>query len=479
MCLAFGRCRINEDGLTIEFANRALRDVAFTSFWLDRDDAPSVEPPLSGRTDADLLIVGGGFTGLWAAIQAKEANPERDVALIEAETVASGASGRPGGILSTSIMHGLANAERVFPGDLEQLEALGRENLRGFREALDRYQIDADLEWSGEMTVAVGHEGVAAIDEEETLHRRYGHDVLRLDRTDVRAELNSPLFEAGLWSRRDSGIVHPGKLAFGLKRAALGLGVRLFEKTPLIRIDDDGAGMRAITPHGDIRTEKILLATNAFAAGHPHIRRRVAMIRDRILMTEPLKPEQLSRVGWRNRQGVYDTRTQLNYMRLTSDNRMLFGGRLGVFRNAPRDPAFDRTEAPYRGLATAFQKTFPQLGDVRFSHAWSGPIALTTRMAVHFQHYFGGKAIYAGGYSGFGITASRFGARVGLALLDRCDQPEAKMAFAATLPGRIPPEPFRYLGAAITMHALDTADERGGWRHLWLRLIDRMGFPLS
>lgn len=470
---------IDEGRLTANFIARALADVAFTSFWLDREDITEPEPPLSVKAEAELLIVGGGFTGLWAAIQAKEADPGRDVALIEAESVASGASGRPGGILSTSIMHGLANAERIFPGDLERLEGLGRANLEGFRNALERYGIDADVEWTGEMTVAVGRDGIAVIDEEEVLHRRYGYDVERLDRASVRAEIASPIFEAGLWSKRDSGTIHPGKLAFGLKQTVLDLGVRVFEQTPLINVEEDVGALRVTTPRGEIRTKRLLLATNAFAAGHPHIRRRVAMVRDRILMTEPLSEEQLSRIGWQNRQGVYDTRTQLNYMRLTTDNRMLFGGRLGVFRNAPRDPTYDRSVGPYRGLASAFGKTFPQLGDVRFSHAWSGPIALTTRMAVHFQRYFEGRAIYAGGYSGFGITASRFGARIGLSLLDQAETPEAKMAFAATLPNSIPPEPFRYFGAAITMHALDTADEKGGWRRHWLRLVEKFGFPLS
>ncbi len=465
--------------MTIDFVTRALADVVFTPFWLDRDDVSDLEPPHAGKTDAELLIVGGGFTGLWAAIQAKEADPVRDVVLIEAETIASGASGRPGGILSTSIMHGLANAERVFPDDLERLEALGRANLHGFRDTLERHRVDADIEWTGEMTVAIGKGGVGVLDEEEALHRRFNYDVVRLDRDDVQAELRSPLFEAGLWSKRDSGTVHPGKLIFGLKRMALQLGVRLFEKTPLVKIEDTGATLRAIAPNGEFHARGILLATNAFAAGHPHIRRRVAMIRDRILMTDPLSAEQLARIGWRNRQGIYDTRTQLNYMRLTSDNRILFGGRLGVFRNAPRDPAFDRTQRPYRRLAEAFQRTFPQLDDVRFSHAWSGPIALTTRMAVHFQRYFGGRVIYAGGYSGFGITASRFGAAVGLKLIDQTAVPETTMAFAATLPRRIPPEPLRYLGSTITMHALDTADEKGGWRLPWLKLIERMGFPLS
>ncbi|MEM9628842.1 MAG: FAD-dependent oxidoreductase [Pseudomonadota bacterium] len=462
-----------------DFVRKSLADVTFRPFWLDRPDRPAPELPLIGNIEADLLVVGGGFTGLWAAILAKEADPGRDVVLIEAERIASGASGRPGGIVSTSVMHGLSNALRTFPDDLEALEALGRSNLKGFRASLDRHGIDCDTEWHGEMTVAVGEGGIALIDEEAALHRSYGHDVIRFDRAAIQAELKSPLFEAGLWSRRDSGTVHPGKLAFGLKRTALSLGVRLFEATPMIGLDENAGALRVTTEKGEIRAGGVLLATNAFAAGHPHIRRRVAMIRDRILMTEPLSSEQMARIGWRNRQGVYDTRTQLNYMRLTRDNRILFGGRLGVFMGAPRDPALDRTPAPYQGLAMAFQKTFPQLDDIRFTHAWSGPIALTTRMAVHFQRYFGGRAIYAGGYSGFGITASRFGADVGLALLDGQDRPETKMTFAATMPSKIPPEPFRQLGAAITMHALDTADEKGGWRWLWLKLVEKMGFPLS
>ena len=134
---------------------------------------------------------------------------------------------------------------------------------------------------------------------------------------------------------------------------------------------------------------------------------------------------------------------------------------------------------PYLRLAEAFFNTFPQLHDVQFSHAWSGPIALTTRMAVHFQSYYQGKAIYAGGYSGFGVSSSRFGAEFGLAKLMGEQRPELELEFARTQPNWIPPEPFRYIGSKITMYALDTADEKRGWRVWWLKLVDRMGFPLS
>ncbi len=460
-------------------ATRALNDVTLFPFWLDSPDAPATEPQLIGRSEADLVIVGGGFTGLWAAIIAKEANPDQDVVLIEAEKIAYGASGRPGAIVSTSVMHGLHNAVRIFPDDLEQLEQLGHRNMDGFLDTIKRHKIECDQEWNGELTVAVGPENVPVVQEEYDLHVKHGHDVELLDADAVRAHLNSPLFHGGLWSKKNSGIVNPAKLAWGLKRAAISLGVRLYEECPMKRIEDEGSHLRVVTRDGEIKTPKVLLGTNAFAAGHKKIRSRIAMVRDRIVMTEPLSDEQLARVGWKNRQGVYDTRTQLNYMRLTKDNRILFGGRLGYFMNSPRDPELDRTTQPYERLAGAFFTTFPQLEDIRFTHAWSGPIALTTRMAVHFQSYYDGKAVYAGGYSGFGVSTSRFGAEMGLAKLNGWDRPELQLEFARTMPNKIPPDPFRYLGAQITMYAMDTADAKGGWRNLWLKAVTKLGFPLT
>jgi glycine/D-amino acid oxidase-like deaminating enzyme len=457
---------------------RALRDVTLFPLWLDNPAAPTPERPLIGRSEADLVIVGGGFTGLWAAIQAKEADPGRDVVLIEAAKVAHGASGRPGGIVSTSIMHGLSNAQRIFPDDLEALERLGHDNAKGFADTLERYDIDAEIEWGGELTVAVDAAHLPGLKEEFELHRRHGYDVVYLDRDGAQAQVASPLYQGALWSRSNSGTVHPAKLAWGLKAAALKLGVRLYEDSPLTHLESAGAGVTVRTHDGSLRAPKVLLATNAFAAGDHRIKHRVAAIRDRIIATQPLTDEQLARVGWAGRQGVYDTRTQLNYTRLTKNNRIVFGGRVGYYFGNDTDPSADRDVRTYERLAKVFFTTFPQLDDVAFSHAWGGPIALTTRMAVHFQRYHGGKVIYAGGYSGFGVSASRFGARVGLALLDDPSAPELKLDCAATLPNVIPPEPFRWIGAKVTMYALADADEKGGWRRAWLRFVHALGFPL-
>ncbi len=459
---------------------RALADTRFTTFWLDSLEPVADEAALERDTVCDLLVVGGGFCGLWGAIQAKEQDPARDVVLIESKSVANGASGRPAAIMSTSVMHGIDNTERIFPADVAELERLGRENMDGFRATLERYGMDCDDEWGGEMKVSIGDAGLAEVDEDYALYLKYGHDAVRLDRAGVQAEIRSPIFHGGVWSRQRSGTSHPGKLVRELRRVALELGVRVYENTPHLGNRKTGAGIVVDTPRARITARKVLLATNAYAAGHRHIRRRVAAIRDRIVVTEPLGAAQMDAVGWRHRQGIYDTRTQLNYMRLTPDNRILFGGRLGYFFGDDTDPALDRTPQPYLRLVQSFYCTFPQLADeIRFSHAWSGPIGLTTRMAVHYQHYHGGDMVFAGGYSGFGVTASRFGARVGLALLDRLDTPETRMDFARTLPNYIPPEPFRWLGATITMYALDTLDEKGGWRKPWIALVQKMGFPIT
>jgi len=457
---------------------KAMAAVKFAPFWLDAEGRPVDQPALSAEIVADLLIVGSGFTGLWAAIHAKEEQPDRDVVMIEANSVAAGASGRPAAILSTSVMHGLENAQRLFPNDMEVLEKLGKENLDGFKNTIERYNIDCDLEWGGELTVAVGEDGLADIESEYLLYKKYGHDAHLLDKNAIQQEVNSPLFHGGLWSKSRSGTVHPGKLAWGLKRVALDLGVRVFEKTPMLKNRRVSTGIEVTTPKGSITARKVLLAVNAFGAKHRAIFRRVSAIRDRILMTVPLTPEQMNSIGWANRQGIYDTRTQLNYMRLTAENRILFGGRMAYYFGNNTDPEGDKKLGPYLSLAANFYRTFPTLTEIKFSHAWSGPIALSTRMAVHYQHYHQGDMIYAGGYSGFGVTATRFGARVGLAILDKKEIPETRLEFATTLPGYIPPEPFRWIGAQITMYALDTVDEKGGWRKPWLAMVKKMGFPV-
>ncbi len=459
-------------------AERALAGAKLMPYWLDNPAEPPAEAALRGDRRADLLIVGGGFTGLWAAIQAKEQMPELEVVLIEAGRVAHGASGRAGGIISTSVMHGLPNAVRVFPNDIAELERFGHLNLDGFEASLERYGIDADIEWNGEMTVAVDPAHLGQLREDHELHTHHGHDVQLLDRQQTLEQLDSPLFAGALWSRNRSGIVHPAKLAWGLKRAALSLGVRIHEHTPLEAIRDEGDTVLASTPEGSIRAPRVLFGSGTAKVGIADINRRVLQVRDHVLATEPLSEAQLALIGWKNRQGVYDTRTQLNYFRLTKDNRIIFGGLVSYHFDGNPQPAQDARHDTYTRLAQAFFRTFPQLAGLRFSHAWGGPIDYCSRGSVFAKRYLGGKGVFVAGYTGFGVAASRFGAFMGLNILFDRDSPERRLDIARQSPTYIPPEPVRWLAAKITFHAFDGADAEGGWKRAWIRGIKAMGFPM-
>ncbi|MVW72516.1 FAD-binding oxidoreductase [Bordetella sp. 15P40C-2] len=458
--------------------HEALARTKLSPYWLDNPEQPPAQPKLAGEITADLLIVGGGFTGLWAAVQAKEQMPQLNVVIIEADRVAHGASGRAGGIISTSVMHGLPNAVRVFPKDIAKLEEFGQRNLDGFEKTLKRYGIDADVEWNGEMTVAVDPEHLAHLRADYELHTQYGHNVELLDERATREQLNSPLFAGALWSHNRSGIVHPAKLAWGLKRAALSLGVRIYEHTPLVSFVDEGQRVRVKTPSGTITAPRILLGSGTAKVGISDINRRVVQVRDHVLATEPLTDEQLSRIGWKNRQGVYDTRTQLNYFRLTKSNNIIFGGLVSYHFDGDNNPRQDARRETYYRLAQAFYKTFPQLSDVRFSHAWSGPIDYCSRGSVFAKRYLGGKAVFVAGYTGFGVAASRFGASMGLNLLFDRDAPERDLDISRLGPTYIPPEPVRWLAAKVTFHALDGADQQGGWKRAWIKAIKALGFPM-
>jgi glycine/D-amino acid oxidase-like deaminating enzyme len=201
-----------------------LRDASPIPFWLDRP-RPAAAPALVGAADADLAIVGGGFTGLWAALLAKQQDPGRDVVLLEAETAGWGASGRNGGFVDASLTHGLTNGATRFAAELEALEALGRENLEELEGDLDRHGIDAGWERHGLLSVATQPHEVAGLDEEAALLRRFGWEAEVLDRDATRAEVASPTYLGAVHQRTGAALVDPGALALGLRAGGVALGV--------------------------------------------------------------------------------------------------------------------------------------------------------------------------------------------------------------------------------------------------------------
>ncbi|MFE7515495.1 NAD(P)/FAD-dependent oxidoreductase [Streptomyces sp. NPDC057540] len=453
----------------------SLRDVGHTPFWLDDPRRPRPAPALVGGTTCDLLVVGGGYTGLWTALRAKERDPSADVVLVEADTCGGAASGRNGGFCEASLTHGLANGMQRWPGEIGRLERLGRENLQGIEDAVARYGIDCDWERTGSLVVATEPYQLDGLAEEAEAAARHGGAPLLLDAEAVRAEIDSPTFLGGLWNRDDVAMVNPARLAWGLRRACLDLGVRIHEHTPATSLDAHGAVVAVGTPYGRITARRVALATNA----HPSLLRRhrpyTVPVYDYALMTEPLTPDQLASVGWTRRQGFADCSNQFHYVRLSADDRILWGGYDAVHHGGPVSARHDRRPETYATLARHFFTTFPQLEGVRFSHAWGGAIDTSTRFCVFFDTSHHGKVAYAAGYTGLGVGATRFGADVLLDLLAGEHTERTALELVRRKPLPFPPEPVRSIGIGITQWSMARADLNEGRRNLWLRTLDRLG----
>ncbi|MET7803649.1 NAD(P)/FAD-dependent oxidoreductase [Micromonospora chersina] len=468
--------------MNLPHTGRALAEAAPVPYWLDRPERPDPLPPLAGVHDTDLLVVGGGYSGLWTALLAKEADPDRDVLLVEAGTCGWAASGRNGGFCAASLTHGLANGAERWPDEIDELERLGRENLDAIADTVVKHGIDCDFERTGELAVAVEPYQLAGLAEDAELARRYGHDVRLLDRDEVRAEVASPTYLGGMWDRDRVALLDPAKLAWGLRRAALDLGVRIHEHTRVTGLARDGGALRAATAGGPdgvsgaVRARQVVLATNAFPPLLRRLRAWVVPVYDYALMTEPLTPAQRDAIGWRNRQGLADTGNQFHYYRITADGRILFGGYDAVYHYGNRmAPELEQREATFTALASHFFTTFPQLEGLRFSHRWGGVIDTCTRFCAFFGTAYEGRLAYAAGYTGLGVGATRFGARVMLDLLGGEDTPLTRLDLVRRKPLPFPPEPIRATGINLTRWSLARADAREGRRNLWLRTLDRLG----
>jgi glycine/D-amino acid oxidase-like deaminating enzyme len=445
-------------------------------YWLDALPAREREPPLEGPAEADLCIVGAGFTGLWASLHAKAEDPARDVVVLEADTVGIGASGRNGGFALGSLTHGIENGLARFAAEMPALERLGRENFAGFVADVERLGIDCELELTGDVGVALEPHELAWVEETAELLERHGHEHEVFDREAIQAEVASPTYLGGVWDKTDAALVHPGKLVVGLADAARAVGVRIHERTPATRIVDDPTGVRVLVPAGHVRARSVLLATSAYPPLLRAIRRYVAPVYDYALMTEPLSPAQRESIGWKRRQGLGDMANQFHYYRLTSDDRILWGGYDAVYRyGGPVRPELDDDEASFAKLSQHFFATFPQLEGVRFSHRWGGAIDTCSRFSVFFGTAHGGHVAYAVGYTGLGVVSTRFGARVGLDLLDGRETEATRLRYVRSKPVPFPPEPLRSGVIQLTRNRLDAADRNAGRRGLWLRTLDRLG----
>jgi glycine/D-amino acid oxidase-like deaminating enzyme len=454
--------------------DRSLANTALQPFWLD--DVPA-QPSYPGLTRAssryDLVVVGGGYTGLWSALLAKQRDPGMRVALVEGQTIGWAASGRNGGFVDASLTHGVENGRSRWPDEMDVLDRLGMENLDAIEKSVDTLGLDCDFERTGSISVAV--EPYQA-DELAAAPLRSGQ--VYLDRQAVRAEAASPTYLAGVWSRDTSALVHPAKLANELARAAAEVGVEIYEHSKVLGLKQDrrGEAMTVRTERVTVHADRVILATNGFPSLLKRYRYHTVPVYDYVLMTEPLTDAQLADIGWSNRQGIGDMSNQFHYYRLSKDNRILWGGYDAIYHFGGRiRPHYEDRDATYRRLAGHFFTTFPQLEDVRFTHRWAGMIDTSTRFCAFFGSAYGDRVGYAAGFTGLGVAATRFAAEV---MLDRfagtpTARTELEMVKSTPLP--FPPEPLASLGIQATRWSLDRADHREGRRNVLLKALDAVG----
>ncbi len=462
-------------------ALKALAEAEPTPFWLQDPARPEPCPSLVETTACDLAVIGGGYTGLWTALLAKERDPALDVVLVDADLAGEAASGRNGGFCAASLTHGLWNGMERWPRQIRTLERLGKENLAGIAATVAQYGIDCDFEFTGELKVATERWQLPELAREGRYGTALGHDMRLLDRDEMRAEVDSPTYLGGLWDVEGAAMLHPARLAWGLREACAALGVRIYERTPVTSMESERLGVLLRTPYGRIKARKVALGTGAFPPLLKRLKHYLVPVYDYALMTEPLSQAQLDELGWRNRQGLSDAANQFHYYRLTADNRILWGGYDAIyhFRNGIRAELESRPET-FARLSRHFFTTYPQLEGVSFTHSWGGVIDTCSRFCAFYGKAMGGRLAYAVGYTGLGVGAARFGAQVmldhlGVGPVTREQAERLRLEMVTGRPLPFPPEPLRFGAIQLTRWSIARADANQGRRNLWLRTLDRFG----
>ena len=454
---------------------RAISDVKLTPFWLDDPAKPEPTPPLTTQIQTDLAIIGGGYSGLWTALLAKQADPKRDVVLLEAGEIAIGASGRNGGFCSASLTHGFSNGKSRWEGELAKLIKLGEQNLDAIEATIKEFNIDCDFIRSGELHIATEEYQVDELREGVKEAQQYGSRVTFLTKDEVQARVHSPSYLAAV-HEPGCAMLNPARLAWGLKKACLQLGVKIFEGTPVTALEEKRESILLKTPQGQVEARKTALATNAFPPLLKHLRLFVVPVYDYVLMTEPLTKEQRDSIGWHGREGLADDGNQFHYYRTTEDGRILFGGYDAIYhKNNGVAPELENHPVSFALLAEHFFQTFPTLTGLRFTHAWGGVIDTCSRYTAFWGQAYRKKLAYVVGYTGLGVGASRFGAQVMLDILDGKTTERTELQMVKSKPFPFPPEPFRLPIINFTRWSLDQADRNQGRRNLWLKLLDALG----
>lgn len=429
-------------------------------WWLEEAGPVVPTRPLEGEATADVVIVGGGYLGLWTAWHLRALEPDADVVVLEAELCGHGPSGRNGGFCET--LWGDAETLRERAGDAGALAVLraSEEAVRGIGAWCEANGIDAWFREAPMLRVATTPSQVGSWAENVRAAAALGapEEVVELSAEEIRTRCDSPLFLGGV-SYRVNATVHPARLALGLRRTLLERGVRIHERSEVTRVRSDGT---AETRTGRVRAGAAVLAVNSATASFPGYRLSLAVASSHIVLTEPV-PEILEELRWTGGEAIVDSRTLVHYTRTTRDGRIVFGWGGGVMGRGGR--LSRRLEIDPDAVARAqgsLVRFFPQVRARVITHAWGGPIDVSpTHLPIFGSR---GRVHHGFGFTGNGVGPSYLGGEILARLaLDRRDERTA-LALVDPPPKRFPPEPARWLGGSLIRRALvakDAAEDEG------------------
>jgi glycine/D-amino acid oxidase-like deaminating enzyme len=442
-----------------------MSDLATRSYWLGLDEY-TANPPLDGDAEVDVAIVGGGFTGLWTAYLLLEEKPDLRVAILEAEAVGYGASGRNGGFCMTKVHNSLTElAEVVGDEEARKIHRAATRAVESVTEISQRESIACDLQPNGLLMVSTNAVQDGRLERELETVARLGleEDYTRFDRAQAQDQLHSERVRLG-YREHHGTILNPARLARGLKTVVERLGGTVYEGTAVAEWDEQPGGVVLRTPHGSVRADRAIVGGNAYGTQWRPTRRRLLPFYTYISLTRPLSDEEWERVGWKGREGVEDFRASIHYFRPTIDGRILWGGRDATFHPDGPRAEYDTDVDCFRRLRESFEWFFPQLADVPFEHEWGGPIALTGHSipGVGWLDDLSRKVGFAYGYNGHGVAISHVAARALVDMLGDRKSDWTDLWFV----GRPPPDagPPGFVRDAITRMSLRSvirADDEG------------------
>ncbi len=421
--------------MTVAFADK--------SFWLSsREYSPG--SALDGDIDVDVAIIGGGFTGLSTAWFLKQAEPSLRVGLFESEVVGYGASGRNGGFSMTKLgmMHSVTRMRFGRGRTIEAHEYADRA-VTMVKDLVDELDFDCDYEHPGFLWVATSETQARRLHAELDLIDDLGiGGIERLDESGLEERIRSPLHVGGAWWEPNCGIVNPAKLAWCWRDRIVDAGVEVFESTPVSEVQRVGGRSVLVTPSGWVRADKVVFATNAWSHTFAPLATKQVPVWTYIVLTEPLSDAQFSAIGWSGREGIEDFRDLVHYTRLTSDNRILFGGRdVNLGRSGSMD--FDRDETLFAKLRRDLVTTWPALADIDFTHAWGGPVSVPLDLFPVIGHAGGRDWVYSLGCVGHGVSTTHLHGRTLADLTLERDTDLTEVFFVDRKLPPMPPEPLR------------------------------------